>query len=308
MSRTVTVLGSLNVDTTSTIERIPQPGETIASLNRSSAAGGKGANQAIAAVRAGANVNFIGKIGKDESGQYMIECLEEDHVDTTNITEDDMAGTGAATILLDEKGQNSIIVYGGANQRVTKEDIDAATDKIKDSDFVVAQFETPQEAALEMFKIAKANGVTTILNPAPAASILPELLKVTDVIVPNETESATLTGIKVTDEESMLANYEAFKKMGVASLIITVGDKGAFYANNNGHEFLPAFKVKAVDTTAAGDTFIGALSSQLNPDFSNMTEAINFAQHASSLTVQRMGAMPSIPKLAEIQEAEEAAK
>ncbi|MTV82839.1 ribokinase [Secundilactobacillus folii] len=300
MTRTVTVLGSLNVDTTSKIERIPQPGETIASLSRSSAAGGKGANQAIAAVRAGADVNFIGKIGKDDAGHFMIDCLKEDHVDTTNISEDNQAGTGAATILLDQKGQNSIIVYGGANQRLTKTDVDAASDKIKGSDFVVAQFETPQEAALEMFKIAKANGVTTILNPAPAAKILPELLRVTDVIVPNETESATLTGIEVTDESSMMANYQAFKKLGVANLIITVGDKGAFYANENGHEFLPAFKVKPVDTTAAGDTFIGALSSQLKPDFSNMKDAINFAQHASSLTVQKMGAMPSIPKLPEI--------
>ncbi len=303
MANTVTVLGSLNVDTTSKIEKIPLPGETISSLSRSSAAGGKGANQAIAAVRAGAKVNFIGKIGKDDAGHFMIDCLKEDHVDTTHITEDEVAGTGAATILLDKQGQNSIIVYGGANQRVTEEDIDAAAEQIKTSDFVVAQFETPQKAALEMFKIAKDNGVTTILNPAPAAKILPELLKVTDVIVPNETESATLTGIEVTDEDSMVANYQAFKKMGVANLIITVGDKGAFYANDNSHEFLPAFKVKPVDTTAAGDTFIGALSSQLKPDFSNMTEAINFAQHASSLTVQRMGAMPSIPKLAEIQAA-----
>lgn len=301
MSNKVTVLGSINVDTTSTIEHIPLPGETIASLKRSSAAGGKGANQAIAAVRAGAEVTFIGKVGKDDSGRYMIDCLNEDHVNTKKITEDNMAGTGAATILLDEKGQNSIIVYGGANQRVTKEDVDAASDEIKSSDFVVAQFETPQEAALETFKVAKDNGVTTILNPAPAATILPELLKVTDVIVPNETESATLTGIEITDEASMLANYEAFKKLGVASLIITVGDKGAFYANESGHEFLPAFKVKPVDTTAAGDTFIGALSSQLKPDFSNMTDAINFAQHASSLTVQKMGAMPSIPMLADIE-------
>ena len=130
---------------------------------------------------------------------------------------------------------------------------------------------------------------------------MPELLKVTDVIVPNETESATLTGIKVTDEDSMVANYRAFKKMGVATLIITVGDKGAFYANENGHEFLPAFKVKPVDTTLCRRYIYWCLEFTIEPDFSNITDAINFAQHASSLTVQRMGAMPSIPKLAEIQ-------
>lgn len=304
MTNTVTVLGSLNVDTTATIKKIPLPGETIASENKSSAAGGKGANQAIAAVRAGAEVNFIGKVGQDDEGKFMVDCLQEDHVDTSNISETDSVGTGSAIILLDEKGQNSIIVYGGANQRVDSKDIEVSHDKIKESDFIIAQFETPQAAALDAFKFAKANGVVTILNPAPAHEILPELLQYTDVIVPNETESATLTGIEVTDEASMLANYEAFKKMGVSSLIITVGDKGAFYANENGHNFIPAFKVKAVDTTAAGDTFIGALSSQLQKDFSNMDDSITFAQRASSITVQGLGAMPSIPTLEQIREAQ----
>lgn len=303
MKNIVTVLGSLNVDTTATIKKIPLPGETIASENKSSAAGGKGANQAVAAARAGATVNFIGKVGKDDEGKFMLECMKEDKVDTSNISEDNLVGTGSAIILLDEKGQNSIIVYGGANQRVNEKDIIAAHDKIEESDFIIAQFETPQESALEAFKYAKAHDVVTILNPAPAANILPELLQYTDVIVPNETESATLTGIEVTDEASMLKNYEAFKKMGVSSLIITVGDKGAFYANDSGHEFIPAFKVKAVDTTAAGDTFIGALSSQLKKDFSNMDDSIVFAQRASSITVQGLGAMPSIPTFKQIQEA-----
>lgn len=303
MTNTVTVLGSLNVDTTVTIKRIPQPGETIASENKSSAAGGKGANQAIAAARAGAKVNFIGKVGEDDSGRFMIDCLKEDSVDTSNISNDPRVGTGSAIILLDEDGQNSIVVYGGTNQKVASADIKKAQEKIKTSDFIVAQFETPQQAALDAFKYAKENGVITILNPAPASEIIPELLKYTDIIVPNETESETLTGIKVTDEKSMLKNYDAFKKMGVKNLIITVGDKGAFYANDKKHEFIPAFKVKAVDTTAAGDTFIGALSSQLSSDFSNMSESIIFAQRASSITVQSLGAMPSIPKLSQIEAA-----
>lgn len=300
MANKVTVLGSLNVDTTVTIKAMPKPGETISSENKSSAAGGKGANQAIAAVRAGAQVGFIGRVGDDEQGKYMIECLQEDSVDTANVSTDPLIGTGSAIILLDDNGQNSIIVYGGSNQKVTTNEIDDAHDQIMQSDFIVSQFETPQEATLAAFKFAKEHGVKTILNPAPAAEIIPELLKYTDIIIPNETESASLTGIEVTDEESMIDNFTAFKKMGVKNLIITVGSKGAFYANDQGHEFIPAFKVKAVDTTAAGDTFIGALSSQLNAELSNMTEAITFAQRASSITVQGLGAMPSIPKLDQI--------
>lgn len=296
----VTVLGSLNVDTTVTIKRIPQPGETIASGNKSSAAGGKGANQAIAAVRAGADVSFIGRVGEDDEGKFMIECLKEDHVDTTHVSVDPLIGTGSAIILLDEKGQNSIVIYGGSNQKLTPKEVAAAHEQIKQSDFIVSQFETPQDATLAAFKFAKENGVQTILNPAPAASINPELLQYTDILVPNETESASLTGIEVTDEQSMLDNFAAFKKMGVKNLIITVGSKGAFFANDREHSFIPAFKVKAVDTTAAGDTFIGALSSQLKQDMSNLTEAITFAQRASSITVQGLGAMPSIPRLADI--------
>lgn len=303
MSNTVTVLGSLNLDTIVTIKRIPQPGETISFADKSSAAGGKGANQAIAAVRAGAKVNFIGKVGNDDAGKFMVKSLSDDNVDTSNVSKDDKVGTGSAIILLDENGQNSIVVYGGTNQEVTGEDIASAHAQIKESNFLIAQFETPQAAALEAFKFAKENGVTTILNPAPADSILPELLQYTDILVPNETESETLTGIKVTDEQSMLENFAAFRKMGVKNLVITVGDKGAFYANDTDHAFVPAFKVNAVDTTAAGDTFIGSLSSQLTSDLSNMKTAISFAQRASSITVQGMGAIPSIPTLAQIEEA-----
>ncbi|GAK47601.1 ribokinase [Secundilactobacillus oryzae JCM 18671] len=303
MTNKVTVLGSLNVDTTMRVKRMPLPGETLQAENKSSAAGGKGANQAVAAARAGAETSFIGKVGKDSSGQFMIESLQDDNIDTTCIATDETVGTGSAFILLDEEGQNSILVYGGSNQQVKKEEVVAAEDKIKNADFLIAQFETPQAAAVEAFKIAKANGVFTILNPAPAAEIDPELLKLSDIIVPNETESATLTGIEVTDEASMVANADKFKEMGVENLIITVGSKGAFYSTKAGHDFVPAFKVKAVDTTAAGDTFLGSLSSQLKPDLSNIAEALTFAQRASSIAVQRLGAMPSIPTYEEIVEA-----
>ena len=291
----VTIVGSLNVDTTLRIKLMPLPGETLAAEGKSSAAGGKGANQAVSAARSGAQTAFIGEVGKDNSGQMMLDEMKANGIDVAGIRENDQVGTGTASILLDENGQNSILIYGGANQQLSPTDVEAAKDKITAADFVVAQFETPQAATLRAFQLAKANGVTTILNPAPAQKIDPEVLKLTDLIIPNETESAELTGVIITDETSMLISAAKFAQMGVRNLIITVGAKGAFYCTQDGYSFIPAFKVNAVDTTAAGDTFIGALSSQLKPDMSNIEKALVYAQRASSLAVQKMGALPSIP-------------
>lgn len=291
----VTIVGSLNVDTTLRIKRMPLPGETLAAEGKSSTAGGKGANQAVSAARSGAQTAFIGEVGKDNSGQMMLDEMKANGIDVAGIRENDQVGTGTASILLDENGQNSILIYGGANQQLSPTDVEAAKDKITAADFVVAQFETPQAATLRAFQLAKANGVTTILNPAPAQKIDPEVLKLTDLIIPNETESAELTGVIITDETSMLISAAKFAQMGVRNLIITVGAKGAFYCTQDGYSFIPAFKVNAVDTTAAGDTFIGALSSQLKQDMSNIEKALVYAQRASSLAVQKMGALPSIP-------------
>lgn len=291
----VTVVGSLNVDTTMKIKRMPLPGETISTLGKSSAAGGKGANQAVSAARSGAQTFFVGEVGKDSGGEMMLNDLRENGIDVSCIRENAQVGTGSAAILLDEHGQNSILVYGGANQQLSVDDVNAAKKQIMEADFVVAQFETPQAATLRAFELAKENGVTTILNPAPAQKIDPAVLKLTDLIIPNETESQALTGIIITDETSMLMSAAKFAQMGVRNLIITVGAKGAFYCTQDGYNFIPAFKVNAVDTTAAGDTFIGALASQLKPDMSNIEKALVYAQRASSLAVQKMGALPSIP-------------
>lgn len=295
MSNKVVVLGSINVDTTYHVERFPQPGETISAKSKSSAPGGKGANQAVAAVRSGAKTSFIGAVGSDNEGQYMLEALKENGIDTHHIMVDKYHGTGTAAVTLDAEGQNDIMIYGGANQAMTTDVLDGIDDVLDDADFLISQFETPQAVTLAAFKMAKEQGVTTILNPAPAHDIIPELLKYTDVIAPNESECALLTGIEIADEDSMLASAEYFQSRGVKHLLITLGSKGVFYATPNGHGLVPAFKVKVVDTTAAGDTFIGALSSQLKDDLSNVADALVYAQRASSLTVQQMGAMPSIP-------------
>ncbi|KRN44404.1 ribokinase [Limosilactobacillus ingluviei] len=303
MTKKIAVLGSLNLDTTYHVTRFPQPGETISANDKSSAPGGKGANQAVAAVRSGAQVAFIGMVGEDNEGKFMREALQEDGIDTKFLQNDPRHGTGSAIITLDANGQNDIMVYAGANFGMDESLLKGTDDLFKDCDFLIAQFETPQAVTAAAFKQAKAHGVTTILNPAPAKEILPELLAVTDVVIPNESESEVLTGIAVDSEAAMLETADYFKAHGVNNLLITLGSRGVFYCTPHGHGMVPAFKVKAVDTTAAGDTFIGALASQLATDLSNVADALVYAQRASSLTVQKMGAMPSIPTEAEVRAA-----
>lgn len=303
MSNKIAILGSINVDTTYHVERFPQPGETISAISKSSAPGGKGANQAVAAARSGAKTYFIGKVGDDNEGKFMLEALNEEHVDTKCIVLDKVHGTGTALVTLDVNGQNDIMVYGGANQALLKEDLQGTGDVLDSADFLISQFETPQDVTAAAFKEAKNHGVVTFLNPAPAHKINPEVLKYTDIIAPNETESAILTGIKLDGEDSMLKTAEYFADKGVDNLLITLGSRGVFYSTPNGHGLVPAFKVKAVDTTAAGDTFVGAMASQLHTNLDNIEEALVYGQRASSLTVQKMGAMPSIPFGDQVEEA-----
>ena len=203
--------------------------------------------------------------------------------------------TGKAYITVDKSGQNSIYVYGGANMAMTPTDVDAHKSAIINADRVIAQLEIPVPAVIEAFKIAKEHGVQTILNPAPAKELPEELLKLTDIITPNESEAATLTGIEVKDETSMLANAKFFFERGIKMVIITVGGRGSFFATPDDHALIPPFPAKVVDTTAAGDTFIGSLASQLEIDLSNIRKAMLYASHASSLTIQVAGAQNSIP-------------
>jgi len=303
----VTVLGSLNVDTILRFKRFPRAGETLPLTGKSIAGGGKGANQAIAAARAGAQTTFIGKVGQDQEGNFMVKQLTDSGVDDQYVAHSDQAATGSAFILLDSSSENRILIDGGTNQQVTAADVDAAQPAIVASAFLIAQFETPLAATEHGFKLAKAAGTATILNPAPATTTVPaSLLALTDLIAPNETETETLTGVHITDERSMIKAATNLQQQGVANVIITVGSHGAFWMRGTEHGFVPAYKVNAVDTTAAGDTFIGALSSVLQPDFSNLATAVRFANRASSLAVQQLGAQPSIPTKAEIQAAERA--
>jgi ribokinase len=301
MSNKVVVLGSLNVDTILQVDRFPEPGETLALKNKQMAGGGKGANQAIAAARSGAATSFIGKVGTDENGQFMLKQLVDSGVSTDLVGVSKTAGTGQAFVMLENSGENRIMIYGGSNAELNEEDVNQAMEQIDQADFIVAQLETPLPTTQHAFELAKKAGVTTILNPAPAVKNFPQaLLALSDIITPNETEAEILTGIAVTDEASMQQAAEKLHEMGVKLVIITLGSKGVYYHDGKKAGMVPAFKVNALDTTAAGDTFLGSFSSELKPDLSNLEAAIKYGNKASSLAVQKMGAQPSIPTRSDV--------
>jgi ribokinase len=302
MTNKVVVLGSTNVDQFLSVERYAQPGETLHVNNAQKAfGGGKGANQAIASARLNAQTTFISKVGKDDLANFMFDDFKEAGINTQYISKSDTVDTGQAFITVDAEGHNTIYVYGGANMDISPEDVNTAKDEIAQSDYVVAQLEVPVDAIIQAFKIARNAGVTTILNPAPAETLPEELLALTDVIIPNEFEAATLSGIPVDDKLSMEQNANYFLELGIKVVIITIGEQGTYYAVKEGSGFVEAYKVNAIDTTAAGDTFIGAFVSKFNIKELNLKETIDYANKAASVTVQRSGAQASIPLAKEVQ-------
>lgn len=296
MTNKVVIIGSTNVDKILNVDRFVKPGETLHLQNAQKIyGGGKGANQALATAHSNAQTTFISKIGTEGDADFMLEDFEEAHMNTDYIMTTDTAQTGQAFITIDANGQNTILVYGGANMELNDTDVNKAADAIAEADYIIAQLEVPVPAIISAFKIARENNVTTILNPAPASELSKDLLTLTDIIVPNETEAELLSGIAVTDRASMHQNAEYFLSLGMKVVIITLGEQGTYYATANSAGLIPSFKVKAIDTTAAGDTFIGAFASRLNMTDFNIEESITYANKAASLTVQVEGAQKSIP-------------
>lgn len=301
----VCVLGSMNMDLVVKVNDVPRVGETILSKSFEKIVGGKGANQAIAAKRCGAKVSMIAKIGNDDNGQILKQKLEEDNIDVKYVFKDNKEATGIAIIMVNENGNNSIIVVSGSNMTIDDEEVEASIEKIKESDILISQFEVSEKIILKAFKKAKELEKLTILNPAPAKKINEELLKVTDIIVPNETEAEVLTGIKVNTLGDANEAGQIFLEKGVKFAVITLGSKGAAVIGPDFCELVPAYKVNAIDTTAAGDSFIGALSSKLKFEEINklnLINAVKFGNKVSSISVQRKGAQPSIPYLREVEE------
>lgn len=294
----ILVIGSSNTDMTIKSDRLPAPGETILGGKFLMGAGGKGANQAVAARRLGGDVTFVCKVGRDIFGDNAVKGYEKEGIDTSHILRSD-APSGVALILVDAKAENSIAVAPGANGDLTPADIRNLREVIAGASYLILQLEVPVETVLEAARIAHEAGVYVILNPAPACPLPGELFKYLSLITPNQTETALMTGIEA-DEASLDRAVDALRAKGVQDVIVTLGSRGSLVCAGGKREFVPACKVKAVDTTAAGDTFCGALCVALS-EGKSLTEAAAFATKASALAVQKMGAQDSIPYRKDIQ-------
>ena len=296
----ILVIGSSNTDMTVLADRLSAPGETVLGGDFKMGQGGKGANQAIAAKRLGGNVTFVCKVGRDVFADNSIKAYEQDGLDTSRILRCDTP-SGVALITVDAKAENCIVVAGGANSKVTEADIEGLADEIKGAAVLLMQLEIPVPAVMKAAKIAHEAGVKVVLNPAPAAALPAELFENVDLIIPNETEISLLSGVQASDEESTAAAVEAMREMGVKDVIVTLGSKGSLVCEaGKAPVLVPSCKVKAVDTTAAGDTFCGGLCVGL-VEGKSLVEAAQFATKASAITVQRMGAQNSIPFRSEVE-------
>ena len=297
--KNICVIGSLNMDLVVNVDKMPKPGQTIIGSNFKEVPGGKGANQAVAMARLNGNVSMIGKVGEDGFGQTLINSLKNDKVDTTYI-KTTKGATGVALITVDKNAQNSIVVSPGANFEVKEEDIDNNIEAIKNSDIVVLQLETPLNTIKYALKKSKELNKYTILNPAPALKLDDEIIKNVDLLTPNETELEIISGVNIETEEDIQKAAQIMIEKGVKELIVTLGSKGSLYINKEKSIFKKAYKVEAVDTTAAGDSYTAALAVALSKD-KNIEEAMDFASKVGALSVLKEGAQSSLPTLEDVE-------
>ena len=297
--KNICVIGSLNMDLVVNVDTMPKPGQTIIGSNFKEVPGGKGANQAVAMARLNGNVSMIGKVGQDGFGQSLINSLKNDKVDTTYI-QTAKGATGVALITVDKNAQNSIVVSPGANFEVKEDDIDNNIEAIKNSDIVVLQLETPLNTIKYALNKAKELNKYTILNPAPAVKLDDEIIKNVDLLTPNETELEIISGVSKETEEDIQKAAQIMIEKGVKELKVTLGSKGSLYINKEKSMFKKAYKVEAVDTTAAGDSYTGALAVALSND-KTIEEAMDFASKVGALSVLKEGAQSSLPTLEDVE-------
>ena len=286
----ILVVGSLNADLVVRTPRFPQPGETISGDDLQVIPGGKGANQAVAAARLGASVSMLGRVGKDNFGDFLLNNLKANHVGSQLVQRDE-ASTGTATIIVDSNGQNSIVLSAGANGKVSPADVESAS--FLHHKLLLLQLEIPLPTVLSAAKRAKENNLRVILNPAPAKAIPDELIALADFIIPNETELSLLTSMDVNDISSTEKAARVLLQRGAKNVIVTLGSRGALIVNKDTSTHVDTYKVNVVDTTAAGDAFIGGFASVL--DSSSLLDAVRYGCACGALATTKFGAQPSLP-------------
>ncbi|MBL0511996.1 ribokinase [Aeromonas media] len=298
MNRLV-VLGSVNADHVLRVPHFPRPGETLTGHSYQVVPGGKGANQAVAAARLGAAVSFIARIGDDAIGRQMKAGFAADGIEVSAVEQDEHLPTGIAIIYVSDEGENSIGLSTEANGALDTAMVRRHEALIAGADTLLLQLEVPLESVFEAARLARSHGTRVVLNPAPAQPLSAELLALVDLITPNQTEAELLTGVKVTDEASAAQAAARFHQMGIADVMITLGSQGVYCSNGRQQALIPGFRVEAVDTTAAGDTFNGALlAAELAG--ASFQDAVRFAHGAAALSVTRFGAQSSIPGKQEV--------
>jgi len=299
-TKRIVVIGSCNTDMVVKSDRLPVPGETILGGAFMMNPGGKGANQAVAVARLGGNVTFVSKTGNDLFGKQSIEMYNEENINTDYIFSDPNLPSGVALIMVDTNGENCIVVASGANASLSIQDIEKARNVIESADILLMQLEIPMQTVEYAAKLANDKGIKVILNPAPAAFLSNELLKCLYAIIPNENEAEMLSGIKVSDWNSAKQAADIISSKGVDVVVITLGSKGAFIKEGDTYHEVLVEKIKAVDTTAAGDTFCGAICIGLSENLS-IEQAVRMANKAAGITVTREGAQAAIPYRKEIE-------
>ncbi|KPL20978.1 MAG: hypothetical protein AMS23_10055 [Bacteroides sp. SM1_62] len=297
----ILVIGSTNMDIIAMVDHLPVPGETVGNAGLARAHGGKGANQAVAAARAGGEVTFITCIGEDDDGKKMLEGFREDGIRVEHVKVIPEVPTGTALIFVDRKGENSIAVAPGANNYLSNAIIDQAEALIKETDLILLQLEIPYETIQHICRMAARHQKRIILNPAPARGLDGDVLRSLEYLVLNETEAEIIGKQKVTDD-NMEEVCRAIKGMGPEHIILTLGSRGSYVLDEQVHQQVESFAVKAVDSTAAGDTFCGAFAVSILSRERDILGAVRFANAAGALSVTRQGAQTSIPERKEIEQ------
>ncbi len=296
----VVVVGSFNMDLVVQAERRPQTGETLMGEEFGMFIGGKGSNQAIAAARLGADVTMIGRLGTDLFGDTLMAAHADEGICTDYVIRDTEIGTGVASILIDTDGDNSIVLVPQANMRLSVEDIERASESIAAADVLLLQLEVPVGASQRAAEIAKSNGTTVVLNPAPAQELPDDFLAQVDILTPNEVETESLSGIRVSTATDAEHAAKVLLDKGLSAVILTLGERGALLLTSDLTQQIPAYTVEVVDTTAAGDAFCGALATAVAQG-ENLVAAVAFANAVGALAVTVLGAAPSMPAAAHVE-------